>query len=138
MSFVFSHTLVELYFLEDPFMGIRECTEIKEDTLQGRGKYIPTHSHITEGKKRKGKRRERGRKEKRKERVGKERVGGIEERERERGVFILFICRFFSLLMMSPSNLSTWRVCLNGTHSVPRTGTSPRYPLHSLLSLMVL
>ena len=65
MSFVFSHTLVELYFLEDPFMGVRECTEVKEDTLQGRGKYTPTHSHITEGKKRKGKLRERGRKEKR-------------------------------------------------------------------------
>ena len=138
MSFVFSHTLVELYFLEDPFMGVRECTEIKEDTLQGRGKYTATHSHITEGKRRKGKLRERGRKEKRKERVGgiEERVGG-RERERERSI-ILFLCRFFSLLMTSPANLSTWRVCLNGTHSVPRTGTSPRYPPHSLLSLTVL
>lgn len=66
-------------------MGVRECTEIKEDTLQGRGKYTATHSHITEGKKGKGKLRERGRKEKR-----KERVGGIEEREREEYLFYFF------------------------------------------------
>lgn len=137
MSFVFSHTLVELYFLEDPFMGIRECTEIKEDTLQGRGKYIPTHFTHHRGKEKKRKEKREGEEGKEKREGGK-REGGRDRRERERGVFILFLCRFFSLLMMSPANLSTWRVCLNGTHSVPRTGTSPRYPLHSLLSLMVL